>query len=211
MKIPYHYRCSNLAGAAGLFFLGLSLPALAQQTSQSSTSSSSAFPIGILIIWLCARRRKKPIGGCLAFFFYQVAIGLLVTIIFTIAELHNYNPGIWHDQFSYLLFIISTIPEIVVLLCLVGVSMGLLYYRDWKWVLRVRVILIAYVVCGVVGGLIDYYYFAENIPLDIYGLIFPSLSLAYFYVSKRVKHVYMTHDWSSSHASLSPSSAHVQS
>src|SRR5437016_3501277 len=87
MKLPYHSQCSNLAGAAGLFFLGLSLPALAQQTSQSSTSSSSAFPIGILIIWLCARRRKKPIGGWLAFFFYQVVIGLLVTIIFTIAGL----------------------------------------------------------------------------------------------------------------------------
>lgn len=211
MKIPYHSRFSNLAGTAGLFFLGLCLPAFAQQTSHNSTSSSSAFPIGILIIWLCARRRKKPIGGWLAFFFYQVAIGLLVTIIFTIAELHNYNPGIWHDHFRYLLFIISTIPEIVVLLCLVGVSMNLLYYRDWKWVLRVRVMLIAYVVCGVVGGLIDYYYFADNVPLDIYGLIFPSVSLAYFYVSKRVKHVYMTHDWSSPHASLNPSSAPVQS
>jgi hypothetical protein len=89
--------------------------------------------------------------------------------------------------------------------------MGLLHYRDWKWVLRVRIIFLAYLACGVVGALIDYYYFVENIPLDIYGLIFPSLSLAYFYVSKRVKHVYMTHDWGSPHVSLSPSSTPVQS
>ena len=110
----------------------------------------------------------------------------------------------------YVLFILSTIPESLVFLCLVGVSVGLFYYRDWKWVLRARIILIAYVVCAVVGGLIDYRYFADNLPMDIYGLIFPSLSLAYFYVSKRVKKVYMTHDWSSPHAALSPSNAPVQ-
>jgi hypothetical protein len=211
MKIPYHSRCSSLAGASGLFFLGLSLSALAQPTSQSSTSSSSAVPIGIFIIWLCARRRKKPIGGWLAFFYYQVAAGLLVTTIFTISGLHNFNPRIWHDQFLYVLFIISNIPGIIVFLCLACVSAGLLYYREWKWVLRVRIILIAYVVCSAVEGLIDYWYFTENLPIDIYGLIFPSISLAYFYVSKRVKHVYMTHDWSSPNAAPSPSNALVQS
>ena len=48
-RLSFEEEMKSVLLVAGLFFLGLSLPALAQQTSHSSTSSSSAFPIGRLM------------------------------------------------------------------------------------------------------------------------------------------------------------------
>ena len=107
---------------------------LAESTTQNNSSNNPTGLIGILIIALCLSKRKQAIGGWLLYYFSQVFLGLLITIIFTLIGIANYNPTSWDNQYRYGLFIISTVPNILIDLCLTGVSLGLLISRTWKWV-----------------------------------------------------------------------------
>jgi hypothetical protein len=59
-----------------------------------------------------------------------------------------------------------------------------------------RGLICAQVVAAFVGLMIDAKLFPENIALNMMFTLVPyTFWLAYFYVSKRVRHVFQTHDW----------------
>ncbi len=123
---------------------------------------------------------------------------------FTGDEVQYFDSNKWADKYQYGFYLISTIPTLLSLLSLFIASLGLIVFRSWIWVKIIRIVLASYLLSVIIATVVDYYYFdfGKNINRDIFSLIFPSLYLPYFFVSKRVKHVFKTHDWQPKMAEL---------
>ncbi len=162
-------------------------------------------PLGWLIMWwLCARRKKEPIGGWLAYYYYQLYLGAIVAIA-TLAGLniHSYVPENFTGQLNrFYLFLLSAVPGLVLLFFEVATASYLLALRTWDMVLLLRRVLIASVVAQAVGLVIDAKYFPDNIALGLLSFVPNLLWIGYFYRSERVKHVFKTHDWQAVPAAL---------
>jgi hypothetical protein len=170
--------------------------ALTAASSGSATQTGNPTPsFGVIVAIICYIRRKKPIGGWLLYFFWSIFGGGLITAIFVAAGIKNYLPVSWEDHFLYSLFLASTVPAIAVEACLIVAAIALLRSRNWGWVMRIRWILAADIVAGIVAVLIDAKFFPDNLFFDVYGLIFPSIFLPYLFRSERVRRVFLNKDW----------------
>ena len=134
-------------------------------------------------------RRKHEIGGWLFFFFWQVAAGCAVTIAFT--NWAEYGPGAWQDHFKYLAFMLVTMPRFAILATIAGIGVMLIRTCEWQWVVVMRYALIIYSMLGLASVGADLLYFPDRIGVDVATLIFPVVYTAYFYVSSRVKSVFL--------------------
>jgi len=148
----------------------------------------------ILIIW-CVQSRHKPIGGWLLLFFIQLYLGIVVTAVLTVSSIANYYPSTWNGSPLYYLFLLSTVPGLLLRATQTVAGCFLLRTRAWKWVSRLRVLLVADLVCAIISLVIDLASFPDSIVFSVIALIWPLMWLPYFYVSKRVKRVFLTKDW----------------
>jgi len=90
----------------------------------------------------------------------------------------------------------STVPTIVIFALQVAVATILISVRTWDLLRLLRWLIAAQVVAASVGMLIDIKYFPENVALGIIFTLGPEiLWLAYFLKSRRVLHVFKSHDW----------------
>jgi Protein of unknown function (DUF2569) len=147
-----------------------------------------------LIVW-CVQSRPKPIGGWLLLFFIQLYFGLLLTVVIGAASIPNLRPSTWEGSPLYYLFLLSTVPGPLLRVAQAVVGTGLLKTRNGKWVRWMRGLLIADFVCALIGLGVDVAVFPANIVFSALALIWPMIWLPYFYVSKRVKSVFLTKDW----------------
>jgi len=138
-------------------------------------------------------RRKQAIGGWLFFFFWQVASGCTVSIAST--EWSQYSPSAWHDSFKYLIFTMVTMPRFAILIVIAGIGATLLRSHDWRWVVVMRYALILYSILGMLSVGADALYFPDRLTADVATLIFPLAYTIYFYVSSRVKSVFLDRVW----------------
>jgi hypothetical protein len=165
----------------------------AQAASSTQQTSNPTAPLGLLVGVVCYGRRKKPIGGWLLFFFWSVFSGGVISAIFM--DIKSFLPETWNDPLLYSLSLASTVPSLVAELCLIVAAIALLRIRTWSWVVRIRWILAAMILCELIGLLIDTKYFPDNLFLDGYSLILPSVFLPYMFRSKRVSLVFLTKNW----------------
>jgi Protein of unknown function (DUF2569) len=150
----------------------------------------------IIVIILCVARRKKEIGGWLLYYYVQLYSGAIFSIILLMFSSQNYLPATWGGATGlYLLFLLSTIPNIMILFIELIYAERLRKSRNFTRIRPVRIVLWFHLGFAVLGLLIDLMAFRDNIPLAVIGLIFPTIWLPYFYYSKRVKKVFRTHDW----------------
>jgi hypothetical protein len=140
-----------------------------------------------------AIRRKHAIGGWLFFFFWQVVAGCAVTLAYT--DWSQYAPRAWHDPMKYLLFMASAGPRIVVLPALALLGAILIGTQEWRWLVALRFTLILYAVLGLACIVVDRFYFPERLALDVGALVFPVVYCIYFFVSMRVRGVFLEHVW----------------
>ena len=176
--------------------IALEPPLLAQSSSSNPAPAVPGGFIGALIMWwICSRRRHQAIGGWLLYFFIQLYISLGVTILLFIAGFENYRPSAWEGSGLYPLFILSTVPGLLLVPVQVTFGTFVLNRRDWKWVQRLKVVLLIDLVFVLIALAIDSYYFSDNVFFDVYSLIWPSIWLPYFTKSKRVQRVFKTKDW----------------
>jgi hypothetical protein len=168
--------------------------------ASASTTQQTPFGFGGWIVGLvCYRRRERPIGGWLLYFFWSVFSGAVMTAIFLAIGIKSYLPAAWNGQgFLYSLFLTSTLPSIAVEIYLVVAAIALLRTRSWQWVSRLRSILTASICAHLIALLIDARFFpgeSSNLFLDAYGLIFPVIFLPYLFRSQRVQRVFLSKDW----------------
>lgn len=179
-----------------LTFFGSYSTLWAASSNQTITPGFGGF-LSLLLIITCVTRRKYAIGGWLLYFFIQLYLAVLVRLIVTTIYLHNYNPFNWEDISQYSLYCLSTIPTTLILIAQGVIAVFLISkkHRFWSTVNIFRLALLADMVFNMIAIPIDLALWPDAVVFSILGLIWPLIWLPYFSFSKRVKSIYLLHDW----------------
>jgi len=161
-------------------------------------TTTPTLPLGWLVMWwICARRKKEPIGGWLAYYYYQLYLGAIVSIAMVAGlNIHSYVPENFSGQSKlFYLFLLSAVPGLLLLFFEVAAASYLLSLKTWDLVVLLRRVLIASALAETVGLVVDAKYFPDNVALGMLSFVPHLLWIGYFYRSERVKRVFKTHDW----------------
>lgn len=164
-------------------------------SSSTTTPFFPGLPGGIIAWIVCYKQRRSQIGGWLLLYFWQLYGGVLLTTFFFIGSFQSYVPESFDDPARYHLLLLTAVPVLVLYAVQIAVGTMLLTVRTWDMCRLLRGIMIAGVICDVIGIVIDSQRFPENVGLDLYSGIPSLIWTIYFFVSKRVQHVFRTHDW----------------
>ena len=164
-----------------------------------SGSSSAPFPggIGAIIMWyICSSRRKQEIGGWLLYFYIQLYIGVIITVVALAVSFKNYLPATWAAEPQlYPLFLLSMVPAVIIFPVQLVIAEKLRRSRDSHFVAMLRYALWADLLLTALATAIDQKYFPDNLALDIFAFIWPVIWIPYLHMSKRVKAVFVTKTW----------------
>ena len=193
-------RCSILQflPAAAITILVFFPDILLAQQTQGTTFGSSNMGGGIVLaILIGALTRKRAIGGWLLLYFLGVYGGILYSILLVLFDPSPYGPAYWPSVSEYIFFLIATIPQFLCLVAETILSFKLIPMRSrqWKYILLLRRILAIWLGLVIISLVINLVYLAETFAIDLYKVIMASISLAYFYRSKRVRSVYLDKNW----------------
>lgn len=173
----------------------IELVAAIVNSSSSTGNPMPGLPGGIIAWVICYKQRRSQIGGWLLFYFWQLYAGTLMTLIFFAIGFNSYVPESYNDPKTYHLFLISVVPQIVIILLQVAIGTMLISVRSWDMFKLLRFAVIAGTIWFWVGVFIDSRTFPENAALNVYSGLISSVWTAYLFCSKRVRHVFQTHDW----------------
>jgi hypothetical protein len=178
------------------FALILLFPA-ALYADTSTKSPPPGLGVGWLIAWaICSTRKKQAIGGWLLYYYYQLYMGLLMTMAFFAISVHNYVPEAYDDPKSYALFLLAVLPDIAAFVLQIITGTLLLNAKTPNLLSMHRRVLIFCTAIGVAEiGLSVYRDTVDGDFLSIIGTIQLIIWTLYFYRSQRVKQVFVTHDW----------------
>lgn len=152
-------------------------------------------PVGLILIVVSIARRKSAIGGWLLYFLGQLLLGGVTNALAVLSNLDQYRPSSWGDSLHYLIFLLSVVPSLLILLCLIVSAIALVRTENWAWVERMKLLLAADIVAGLLSLGIDSMFFPDNLMHSMLGLLFPSIFLPYLFLSTRVRRVFLTKDW----------------
>ncbi len=162
----------------------------------SSNGYTPTLPGGIIAWIVCNARKKHEFGGWLLFFYWQLYSGIVLTLVFFSMNFQSYVPDNFDDPSRYYWFLASAAPTIVILALQAAVATILISVRTWDLLRLLRWLIAGQVVAASIGTLIDIKYFPDNVALGIILTLSPEiLWLAYFLKSRRVRHVFKSHDW----------------
>jgi len=118
-----------------------------------------------------------------------------MTALFFSMNIQSYVPENFDSGEKCALFLLSTVPALILVLAQVAVGTILLSVRTYDVLKLLRWLLAAQIVFGIVSIAIDATYFPDNTALNLLTVIPYPLWLAYLFGYCRVKHVFKTHDW----------------
>ncbi len=167
-------------------------------TPSTNPPSNPTLPIGWLVLWwICSRNKTKPIGGWLAYYYYQLYLGLVVScLLIAGVSIHSYVPENFEGvKDRYYFFLASNLPGLLLMCFQAAVATFLLAFKSWDLLELLRKVLIAQAVAEGIGLAIDSKYFPDNIGLGLLSFVPTVLWTFYFFKSARVQRVFKTHDW----------------
>lgn len=186
-------RLLSLARLTAIFLS--SVPALALDSDTKSTAPFGGAPGALLMWWICSRRKDKPIGGWLLYFYIQLYASAAVSLLFIFPSVSNYNPASWHDMTLYWLWLISVLPGQVLLIVQVVLGSIMLRHREWKWVQYLMISFAMDLAFSALSTCIDSWHFPDNVYLNFLTIAYAAIWLLYLWRSVRVEAVFKTHDW----------------
>ncbi len=153
------------------------------------------FYTSVVFIVLSISGRKQAIGGWLLYFYYWIFAVLFIS--FRDIALH---PNVFRHSFgsgsvNHEALVLAVFPRLFLHLAVAAVAIILLIKREWAWVERLRVTLLAGVIIAGFSVWLDVRYFPKSTLSNGVRWIGPCFWLGYFFVSKRVYHVFRTKDW----------------
>jgi len=165
--------------------------------TDTSNSFKPMFPVGLLAWIVSYRNRKDEIGGFLLYFFWSLYGGILTTVLFFFINLQSYVPENFDDHRLYHLFLWSEVPGIFLLLAQGVIATMLLAVRTWDMLRLFRLVMILTLASNVLAVAIDASNenLQDNIGIEGMSMATGIIWLCYLFVSRRVKHVFLHHDW----------------
>lgn len=189
------FGVSRTRGLLYVLLSFLALPAIGA-AAQSGNQYSPTFSPGYLIAWwVCSSRKRRPIGGWLLFFYWQLYAGLLVSVAMWCLTIQSYVPENFDDSRKFWCFLASAVPGLVLFSIKCCVATLLLSARLWGMLKLLRYTIVAELVAALVGVAIDSVYFPDNIALSLLTIIPDLIWLLYFFKSRRIEHIFKQHDW----------------
>jgi hypothetical protein len=132
--------------------------------------------------------------GWLLYFCFWI-FALLFSSLRDIAQHPNaFRPSLSPSALNHEALVLAVFPRLLVYLATAVIAIILVVKREWVWVERLRVALMAGVVIAGFSLWLDIRYFPKATLYNTGRWIGLCLWLAYFFVSKRVHHVFRTHD-----------------
>jgi hypothetical protein len=163
--------------------------------SSPSSTTTPTLPGGIIAWIVCYRARRNPIGGWLLFFYWQMYGGILMTALLFSTNIQSYVKENFDSNEKFYMFLFSVIPTLTLLLAQVAVGTILLSARTWDLLKLLRFLIGAVVLAEILSIVININYNPDNLVFNFMTLVPETGWLAYFFNSKRVNHVFKTHDW----------------
>lgn len=189
---------------AALVFTGL-LSTLPIASAFADTAGSASQPFtpgfGILGFLIAYSSRRRPIGGWLLYFYMQLYLSLLITLVLTIPYIEYLSPSKWARTDLYVWYLLSVIPCLIAQGTEVVFGTLMINRRTEMNVRRLRTTILALMISTVISLLIDLKFFNEGadgtaaVTMDILTIFFSAIWLAYFYKSVRVQRVFISHNW----------------
>lgn len=165
-------------------------PALA---ADSTSLAPGRILFGVIIAYVCISRQHKDIGGWLLYYYIQLYLSVVSSLVLFIPTYRNYLPIEWGGETKlYLLFLASTVPGLLIAPTELVFAERLRHRRCPERLQALRFVLWAHLGSSILGLLIDGLYFPENIILSILSVVWPLIWVPYFHRSTRVDRVFGT-------------------
>lgn len=164
----------------------------------SQTTGQRTFGAGLFVAWAIAYlSRRRAIGGWLLYFYIQLYLSFLFSLLFLPAIFGNLRPSEWDSSKLYVLNLISVVPVLFLTAAEVYAATMLLARRSEGKVIFLRRVLLALAVASTIALGIDLTFFedAPTLFFDVITLVFAVIWLAYFYRAKRVRLVFIEGKW----------------
>lgn len=168
---------------------------LALFAGASSNQYTPTFPGGIIAWIVCNARKRHEFGGWLLLYFWQLYSSVLVSVMFFVMAFQSYVPENFDDHALLVWFLISTVPSLIFFALQVAVATCLISVKTWDLLRLLRMLMVAELVTAVLAAAIDIKYFPDNVALNLLTIVPGIVWLAYFFKSRRVSHVFKSHDW----------------
>ena len=139
-------------------------------------------------------RRDEDIGGFLLYFYFWIFATPLVFASDIVMHPQAFLRADRHDAF-HLALILATFPRLIAFVVATVMAVMLLFRREWDWVERVQLALSVCVIISLLSLAINWKCFPNSLRSNAIRWISLLLWTIYFFVSKRVNHVFRTRDW----------------
>lgn len=139
--------------------------------------------------------RKQAIGGWLLYFYYWIFAVLFISLHDITLHPNVFRPSFGSGSVNHEALVLAVFPRLFIYVAVAAVAIILLVKKEWVWVERLRVVLSAGVIIAGFSVWLDVHYFPKSTRFNAFRLIGLCLWLVYFFVSKRVHHVFRTRDW----------------
>lgn len=178
----------------GLFALVLSSDVLAAASRQGQNTVGAGLFLALAIAYLT---RRCAIGGWLLYFYIQLYLSLLISLLFLPRVFANLNPDSWDSANLYALFFLSTVPVLLAQVFEAFAATVLLARRNEGNLRVLRLALLALAISSGIALGIDTGYFSDAPTLffDALTFGFGCIWCAYFWRAKRVRMVFIDGAW----------------
>ncbi len=168
---------------------------LALFVAASSNQYTPTFPGGIIAWIVCNARKRQEFGGWLLFYYWQLYSGVFLSVILFTIAFQSYVPENFDNHTRYRWFLISAVPSLILFALQVAVATFLISVRTWDLLRLLRRLIVAALAAASIATAIDIKYFPDNVAFNFLTIVPGILWLAYFFKSRRVRHVFKSHDW----------------
>ncbi len=184
----------TIAALGGVAF-AISTDALA---ASSGTQGQTTAGAGLFLAWAIAYlTRRRAIGGWLLYFYIQLYLSLVISLLFLPRVIANQNPGAWDSAILYVLSFLSTVPVLLAQGFEAYAATLLLFRRNESKLrlLRIALLALAGSSCASLGVDIAYFSDAPTLFFDVMTFGFACIWCAYFWKGKRVRIVFVERAW----------------
>lgn len=171
----------------------------------SNSDFLPVFPVGIIACIVCNMRKRSAFGGWLLFFYWQLYSGAVLAVLIFLKNFQIYVPENFSSHASsHHWIMVTAVSTIVILSLVVAVGTMLIIVRTRDMLRFLQILLMVQIVAVFAALMVDATYFPDYVAFRVGSLISVGFWIAYFFMSDRVRHVFIWHDWETAVENIHP-------